>query len=149
MKNSQINRTVIAAWIQAALSALFIICAFLPSINAQDVRFVECKLSFFSCCDFFFLIFLLHTINIFVQAHGSCRLFSAIVSIISLLLQAVTCINLKYIMYQYSRVLDSNYKLMFIFYLITIILLAQLIIPTLIVRYGNRTECIEEQQDKE
>ena len=136
MKNKKFNRIKLAATLQALMSALFIVCIFLPCVkvdkNLGDDDFLG--ISLLGYVEGLIILLSLHIINIFIQAHGSCRLFSAISSIVSFIFLGMSYSNMKY---KFPMRGEVDFDLMFPFYLTIALLVALLIVPTLIVKSGN------------
>lgn len=151
MKYRKMSKMKFAATLQAAISALFITCMFLPCVELDDHFCSDDLLGIplIGLVDDFIILLLLHIANIFLQAHGSCRLFSAISSIISFVILGVSYSNFEYkIGARFDpRFCVADFELMFTFYLAIALLLALLIVPTLIVKSGNAGQELKESDN--
>ena len=139
----QTTKTNIAAWIQAGTSALFIVCAFLPCV--QVYYEIEGRgITFYQMYEGIFLCTLLHIANIFIQAHGSCRFFSTILSATCLILLAISCIGIEETLFTNNHMVNE-YEYGIPFYIMILILLVQLIVPTLVLKYESKpvTDAVE------
>lgn len=145
------SKTKLTATLQAAISALFITCMFLPCVKPYTLLLPDDSLgiTLYDLVDDFIILLLLHIANIFLQAHGSCRLFSAISSIISFVILGVSYSNFEYkIGVRFNPgYCVADFELMFTFYLAIALLLALLIVPTLIVKSGNARQELKESDN--
>lgn len=151
MKNIKLSKIKFAATLQAAISALFITCMFLPCVKT-DARFFpddSLGITLYNLVDGFIILLSLHIANIFLQAHGSCRLFSAISSIISFVILGVSYSNFEYkIGERFNPGYGvADFELMFTFYLAIALLLALLIVPTMIVKSENTGQELKESNN--
>lgn len=151
MKNIKMSKTKLTATLQAAISALFITCMFLPCVKTDTFFLPDDSLgiTLYNLVDGFIILLLLHIANIFLQAHGSCRLFSAISSIISFVILGVSYSNFEYkIGARFNpRSGVADFELMFTFYLAIALLLALLIVPAMIVKSGNTGQELKESNN--
>lgn len=141
MKNSSKN---IAAYVQAGLSILFILCTFTPYLynfafdsnfsfsyllsnalynNTDDEYFI------FGCI--YIAYFMLHAVNVFIQAHRSCITFSTLLSLAGI--AGIVALHI-YLdddnAFEYAEYAAG-------FYLVIASLVAQLVIPELILLSGR------------
>lgn len=156
----------IAAYIQAGISILLILCTFLPFITIEDFDNQSYSLSFwgsllpfsefetkYQLCGYIFIIyFMLHVLNVFVQAHRSQRAFSCLLSIIGFTLLIVIHIVVSKIhlsdlfpeefMYSYEDAkIETSYDMSF--YLIIVLLVALMLLPSLVIAAGNNASTRE------
>lgn len=156
----------IAAYIQAGISILFILCTFLPFITIEDLNNQSYSLSYwgsllpfseyetkYQLCGYIFIIyFMLHVLNVFVQAHRCQRAFSCLLSIIGLTLLIVIHIVVSKIhlsdlsseefMYIYEDAkIETSYDMSF--YLIIVLLVALMLLPSLVIAAGNNASTRE------
>lgn len=156
----------IAAYIQAGISILVILCTFLPFITIEDLNNQSFSLSFwgsllpfsefetkYQLCGYIFIIyFMLHVLNVFVQAHRSQRAFSCLLSIIGFTLLIVTHVVVSKIhfsdlfpeefMYSYEDAkIETSYDMSF--YLIIVLLVALILLPSLVIAAGNNASSRE------
>ena len=156
----------IAAYIQAGISILVILCTFLPFITIEDLNNQSFSLSFwgsllpfsefetkYQLCGYIFIIyFMLHVLNVFVQAHRSQRAFSCLLSIIGFTLLIVIHIVVSKIhlsdlfpeefMYSYEDAkIETSYDMSF--YLIIVLLVALILLPSLVIAAGNNASSRE------
>lgn len=156
----------IAAYIQAGISILFILCTFLPFITIEDLNNQSYSLSYwgsllpfseyetkYQLCGYIFIIyFMLHVLNVFVQAHRCQRGFSCLLSIIGFTLLIVIHIVVSKIhlsdlsseefMYIYEDAkIETSYDMSF--YLIIVLLVALMLLPSLVIAAGNNASTRE------
>lgn len=141
MKNPRQN---IAAYVQACLSILFILCTFTPYLYyfAFDSNFSFSNLlsyelynntddEYFIFCCIYIAYFMLHAVNVFIQAHRSCIIFSALLS-----LAGIAGIVALHIFIDNDNTFEyAEYSTGF--YLIIASLVAQLVVPELILLSGK------------
>lgn len=132
------NRIKIAAWLQAGISILFIICSYLPCVKvpAEENRYFAFTCDFYNVFNPIIPFFYLHIANIFIQAHGSNRLFSALLSIAGLTTIAIGSCTIVIDMFGE----DMDYKFTLPYYIMILLHLTLLIAPTLIVKCGNNAK---------
>ena len=149
------SKNTIAAYIQAAISLLLIMCTFIPFLKVDEN--INLSISFlctstiideaeskYKICGYAFIIyFMLHTLNIFYQAHGNHKSFSSLLSILGF--GGMIVIHTLLDDYKAFKVVDYSIG----FYLILILLFALLIIPTLISTSNDETEYISETEPEE
>lgn len=153
------NKNTAAAYIQAGISLLFILFTFLPfiSFEGEDKEFslslffssliagtnedidIELKV----CAYFFIVYFMLQAINLFIQAHGSNRLFSGFLSIIGGVSLIVAHLILD------EKLNGDFFDYSVAFYLIIVLLIAQLVLPTLATLYTINTAAIQGKEQQE
>lgn len=128
------NRIKIAAWLQAGISILFIICSYLPCVKVptEEHRYFAFTYDFYNVFHPIIPFFYLHIANIFIQAHGSNRLFSALLSIAGLTTIAIGSCTIV--------IEDMDYKFTLPYYIMILLHLTLLIAPTLIVKCGNNAK---------
>lgn len=152
------NKNTAAAYIQAGISLLFILFTFLPFISFEGVdKWTSLSLFFSSVITetdvdieleisayFFIIYFMLQAINLFIQAHGSNRLFSGFLSIIGGVSLIVAHLILD------EKLNGDFFDYSVAFYLIIVLLIAQLVLPTLATLYTINTAAIQgiEQQER-
>lgn len=151
------NKNTAAAYIQAGISLLFILFTFLPFISFEGED-KDLSLSFlFStiitgsgvdieleiCAYFFIVYFMLQAINLFIQAHGSNRLFSGFLSIIGGVSLIVAHLVLD------DKINEDFFEYSVAFYLIIVLLIAQLVLPTLATLYTINTAAIQGKEQQE
>ncbi len=135
----EISKEKVAAYVQAIISILIILCTFLPFISAKEEDY---SMSISLCLSLltldgaedkykiygylFIVYFMLHVVNIIIQAHKSCRLFSAFMSaggiIAFIVLHTYLDDEKAFEVFEYSVG----------FYFVIILLVANLILPSLI-----------------
>lgn len=157
----------IAAYIQAGISILLILCTFLPFITIEDFDNQSYSLSYwgsllpfsefetkYQLCGYIFIIyFMLHVLNVFVQAHRSQRAFSCLLSIIGFTLLivihvVVSKMHLSDFLSEdfsqygiYDEKIETAYDMSF--YLIIVLLVALILIPSLVIAAGNNASSRE------
>lgn len=152
------NKNTAAAYIQAGISLLFILFTFLPFISFEGSdKGISLSLFFSSVITetnvdieieisayFFIIYFMLQAINLFIQAHGSNRLFSGFLSIIGGVSLIVAHLILD------EKLNGDFFDYSVAFYLIIVLLIAQLVLPTLATLYTINTAAIQgiEQQER-
>lgn len=138
MKNPRQN---IAAYVQAGLSILFILCTFTPYLyNFEfDINLSFSNLlSYDNIDDEYFVLgciyiayFMLHAVNVFIQAHRSCITFSTLLSLAGIAIIVALHIYLDEVVF------DEYTEYSIGFYLIIASLVAQLVVPELILLSGK------------
>lgn len=156
----------IAAYIQAGISILLILCTFLPFITMEyndcsySLSYLSSYLTFseygakYQACGYIFIIyFMLHVLNVFIQAHGSQRAFSCLLSIIGFTLLIVIHVVVskmhisdflseEFSQYGiYDEKIETAYDMSF--YLIIVLLVALILLPSLVIAAGNNASSRE------
>lgn len=156
----------IAAYIQAGISILLILCTFLPFITIEyndcsySLSYLSSYLTFseygakYQACGYIFIIyFMLHVLNVFIQAHGSQRAFSCLLSIIGFTLLivihvVVSKIHLSDFLSEdfslygiYDEKIETAYDMSF--YLIIVLLVTLILLPSLVIAAGNNASTRE------
>ena len=147
----------IAAYTQAIISLLLILCTFLPYIKNIDysvsLSFVASTLTFLESDEIetkykvfaymFIIYFMLLVLNVFIQAIRSCRIFSCLLSLIGGTFVIVSHVFLDN---QDNNIFEhANYGAGF--YLIIVLLIALLFIPSFIVLLGNNIVANDVSED--
>ena len=153
----EISSKSVAAYTQAIISFLLILCTFLPYITIKGTDYsvslsyiasnltvgdeIETKYKVFAYM--FIIYFMLLVLNVFIQAIRSCRIFSCLLSLIGGTFIIVAHVFLDKMD---ERVFDhAHYGAGF--YLIIVLLIALLFIPSFIVLLGNNIVANDVSED--